>query len=459
LETNSKITTEIHRCLVEPRWGREGGRFPKAKLEEFIFKVFARFGLNVDAEEEKWQIFLCDFDDLVSEEDIRDKICEFLKRRVQATTFGTQDHRVVSDFKFNWNVKYDAGLNKFLSYSRNSRKAKNININEILREHMKTFDARQSTYNLFKSTLITMAICHDVKIVKPSQANPGSLLKTPSNTISNQNKKDVRNENNQLDKYFGNSHEELSMINFAKNVGLEFVNLDKKIFTLKNTLDVSEDEAGRTETYEFLGKIPFTHERRRMTVIVKMPETHRNQPTLGKGQQIEIKAFMKGSDDAVIARTARNLGQEVADDCERRIKELKAQGYKVIAFAERWITPSDWDNFWPCMNEETIDRFEQKFKLTGCAFFKETLNPHVEETVAQIKKAGIQFWVLSGDGIDACRHIGYACGMFDRKPTHEDFQNKHCEVIEIAYKDDLTKDTKELTRILEKKFLAHQKDK
>jgi hypothetical protein len=49
--------------------------------------------------------------------------------------------------------------------------------------------------------------------------------------------------------------------------------------------------------------------------------------------------------------------------------------------------------------------------------------------------------------------------MFDRKPTHEDFQNKDCEVIEIAYKDDLTKDTKELTKILEKKFLAHQKDK
>lgn len=183
LGANSKITTEIHQCLVEPRWGQERGKFPKEKLEEFIFKVYARFGLNVDAEEEIWQIFLCDCDDLVSEEDIREKICEFLKRRVQATTFGTHDHKVVSDFKCNWNVNYDIGLNKFLSYSRNSRKAKNININEILREHMKTFDARQSTYNLFKSTLTTMAICHDVKIVNPSQAKPGSLRKTPSTTI------------------------------------------------------------------------------------------------------------------------------------------------------------------------------------------------------------------------------------------------------------------------------------
>jgi P-type E1-E2 ATPase len=51
--------------------------------------------------------------------------------------------------------------------------------------------------------------------------------------------------------------------------------------------------------------------------------------------------------------------------------------------------------------------------LVGSTAIEDRLQDEVEETINQLKAAGIKVWVLTGDKIETAKNIGFACGLLE----------------------------------------------
>lgn len=62
--------------------------------------------------------------------------------------------------------------------------------------------------------------------------------------------------------------------------------------------------------------------------------------------------------------------------------------------------------------EETI---EQNLTLLGTTAVEDKLQDQVGEVIADLKKAGIHVWVLTGDKIETAINIGYSCKLLNEE--------------------------------------------
>jgi phospholipid-transporting ATPase len=68
--------------------------------------------------------------------------------------------------------------------------------------------------------------------------------------------------------------------------------------------------------------------------------------------------------------------------------------------------------------EKVADKIEQGFKLLGSTAIEDKLQDEVEETLEQMKEAGIKVWILTGDKIETAINIGYSCKLLDNQIKH-----------------------------------------
>lgn len=57
------------------------------------------------------------------------------------------------------------------------------------------------------------------------------------------------------------------------------------------------------------------------------------------------------------------------------------------------------------------EELEVEFDLIGSTAIEDKLQDEVGSTIYDIKKAGIQLWVLTGDKIETAINIGYSCQL------------------------------------------------
>jgi P-type E1-E2 ATPase len=65
-----------------------------------------------------------------------------------------------------------------------------------------------------------------------------------------------------------------------------------------------------------------------------------------------------------------------------------------------------------------MEKIEQGFKLLGSTAIEDKLQDEVEETLEQMKEAGIKVWILTGDKIETAINIGYSCKLLDNQIKH-----------------------------------------
>jgi len=68
------------------------------------------------------------------------------------------------------------------------------------------------------------------------------------------------------------------------------------------------------------------------------------------------------------------------------------------------------------MNKEqainkVAEELEVDFDLIGSTAIEDKLQEDVGKTIFDIKKAGIQLWVLTGDKVETAINIGYSCQL------------------------------------------------
>ena len=169
---------------------------------------------------------------------------------------------------------------------------------------------------------------------------------------------------------------------------------------LGNTLDlaiwkslepqVAEAELARANRVAIL---PFTFERRRTSVVL---EEDGNRRLLCKGAAEEILARCT----SVRLDGSKPL-EDAQDQVEQTLADLLGHGYRVLALAERPIE----------IKQRYSDADEQQLELLGFLVFADPPKPDAAESIARLKRLGIELKVLTGDHERTAAHVCDELGL------------------------------------------------
>lgn len=205
--------------------------------------------------------------------------------------------------------------------------------------------------------------------------------------------------------YHAASPDEAALVRGAQSIGYEFSNrTPERVFVTK---------FGQEEGYDVLNVFEFDSFRKRMSVVVRCPD--------GK-----IKIYTKGADTVIFERLATNNLIEVTS---QHLQRFAHDGFRTLCCAYAEIDKSKYDEWCSRFKEATLESGDQKTKqmesciaelernltLIGATAIEDKLQDDVPETIDTLLRAGINFWLLTGDKQETAINIGYSCKLISRK--------------------------------------------
>ncbi|XP_073746426.1 phospholipid-transporting ATPase VB isoform X4 [Callorhinus ursinus] len=185
---------------------------------------------------------------------------------------------------------------------------------------------------------------------------------------------------------------------------------------------------GTCLTFDVLCTLGFDSVRKRMSVVVRHPLTG------------EIIIYTKGA-DSVIMDLLEDPACVTDTDVEKKMRKIRARtqkhldlyardGLRTLCIAKKVITEDDfrrWVSF-RCEAEasldnrddllmETAQHLENQLTLLGATGIEDRLQEGVPDTIAALREAGIQLWVLTGDKQETAVNIAYSCRLLDQTDT------------------------------------------
>eukprot|EP00455_Lapot_gusevi_P036920 TRINITY_DN4116_c0_g3_i2.p1 TRINITY_DN4116_c0_g3~~TRINITY_DN4116_c0_g3_i2.p1 ORF type:complete len:1260 (-),score=363.04 TRINITY_DN4116_c0_g3_i2:462-4241(-) len=169
---------------------------------------------------------------------------------------------------------------------------------------------------------------------------------------------------------------------------------------------------GQVLEFEILAILEFTSHRKRMSVVLRDPRDNL------------IKLYCKGADTIVYDRLSE---QSKARDWEFTFRELEefakiglrtlVCAYKVLSeeeflewYRELKTARSDMQNrAGKVANAE--DMIERNLTLVGSTAIEDRLQDGVPDCIANLARAGIKIWILTGDKVETAINIGRSCRL------------------------------------------------
>ena len=223
-------------------------------------------------------------------------------------------------------------------------------------------------------------------------------------TVITEEKKTV--EGDPFIQYNASSPDELALANAARFWGFYFKERDENSnMVIENSIN------GKTEKYELLNVIEFDSARKRMTVIVRCPDDR-------------IMVICKGADSIIEKRLTP--GQVLLEQTNRFLEEYANEGLRTLLICYKFVEKDFYDQWNKKMKKamlqtvgkekainDVAEEIEVDFTLIGSTAIEDKLQDEVGKTIADIKRAGIQVWVLTGDKIETAINIGVSAGLLD----------------------------------------------
>ncbi|KAI9363507.1 hypothetical protein DFJ73DRAFT_792883 [Zopfochytrium polystomum] len=180
-------------------------------------------------------------------------------------------------------------------------------------------------------------------------------------------------------------------------------------FRAKSTLRLTNAD-NQTETYEILNTLEFNSDRKRMSVIVRHPDT-------GK-----IALFCKGADNIIMARLSTDQSKNPAErltKTDTALREFSETGLRTLMVAFRELTEDEYETFAEEYDAaenaladretkvaEVAEKIERDLVLLGCTAIEDRLQDLVPESIEYLLRCGIRLWVLTGDKKETAINIG-----------------------------------------------------
>lgn len=202
--------------------------------------------------------------------------------------------------------------------------------------------------------------------------------------------------------YQASSPDELALVQGAKSLGF--------VFDTRLPDRVSLKVMGVEETYEILNVLEFTSTRKRMSVIVRMPNG-------------TIRLMVKGADTVIYERLAKDQ-QPYKEITLEHLEAFATLGLRTLCIASVDVSEEfyqKWKGIYYTASTSIIDRerkieeaaelIEKNLKLLGATAIEDKLQEGVPDTIASLSKADIKIWVLTGDKQETAVNIGYSCRL------------------------------------------------
>lgn len=214
-----------------------------------------------------------------------------------------------------------------------------------------------------------------------------------------------------------------ALVAAAAYFGLSFTDLqdEKAIISVSGGGKRVKDMVNIPETkeiYNILQVIAFTSKRKKMAVIVE----HKGEITL----------LMKGAETAIqpcLAKTKAN--EELLKHTMAHMEEFSSEGLRCLLIGQSTLTRAVYDDWKvrykkasvnvaeiekkkankPNIIDDLEAEIENGLELIGCSAIEDKLQEGVPECIAELKKAGMNIWVLTGDKQETAINISVACNL------------------------------------------------
>ncbi|KAF5950191.1 hypothetical protein HYC85_012184 [Camellia sinensis] len=206
--------------------------------------------------------------------------------------------------------------------------------------------------------------------------------------------------------YKAQSQDEEALVRAAAYLHMVFVNKSA------NTLEINFN--GAMIQYEVLDTLEFTSDRKRMSVVVKDCKS---------GKMVLLS---KGADEAILPYACTGKQTRTFADAVEQYSQL---GLRTLCLAWHEIEEDEyreWSLLFKDANSSLVDRewkvaevcqrLEHNFEILGVAAIEDRLQDGVPETIQMLRKAGINFWMLTGDQQNTAVQIALSCNFVYPEP-------------------------------------------
>ncbi|KAF5732577.1 Aminophospholipid ATPase isoform 2 [Tripterygium wilfordii] len=227
--------------------------------------------------------------------------------------------------------------------------------------------------------LTVMAICNTVI---PMQSKTGAIL------------------------YKAQSQDEDALVHAAAQLHMIFANKNANIIDIRFH--------GSVIQYEVLETLEFTSDRKRMSVVVKDCRNG-NIFLLSKGADEAVLPYARAGQQKRIFTEAieqySQIGLRTLCLASRELKEDEYQAWSVMyKEASSTLVDREW------RIAEVCQRLEHDFEVLGVTAIEDRLQDGVPETIETLRKAGINFWMLTGDKQNTAIQIALSCNFISPEP-------------------------------------------
>ncbi|KAL4383278.1 hypothetical protein GQ457_15G002870 [Hibiscus cannabinus] len=206
--------------------------------------------------------------------------------------------------------------------------------------------------------------------------------------------------------YKAQSQDEDALVNAAAQLHMVYVNKNANILEIRCN--------GSVIKYEVLETLEFTSDRKRMSVVVK------------DCQNGKIVLLSKGADEAILPYAY--AGQQTRTFIEA-VEQYAQLGLRTLCLAWRELKEDEYQE-WSLMFKEAsstlvdrewriaevCQRLEHDFEVLGVTAIEDRLQDGVPETIETLRKAGINFWMLTGDKQNTAIQIALSCNFISPEP-------------------------------------------
>lgn len=176
-------------------------------------------------------------------------------------------------------------------------------------------------------------------------------------------------------------------------------------------------------TFQLLHVLPFDSVRKRMSVVVRHPLSHR------------VVVYTKGADSVIMellsaaSPDGAGLAKEqmmIREKTQKHLDDYAKRGLRTLCIAKKVMSDTEYEEWLRnhFLAETSIDnreelllesamRLENKLTLLGATGIEDRLQEGVPEAIEALHTAGIKIWMLTGDKQETAVNIAYACKLLE----------------------------------------------
>ena len=220
------------------------------------------------------------------------------------------------------------------------------------------------------------------------------------------------------------SPDETAFVAAAEHFGFEFVARDAE----RGLVILLDKTSGERHAVELLEVFPYESSRKRMSVIVRLPPAL--LALVGGGAAVRL--YCKGADSVVFERLGEGTAGSAPEELARLGDALEGwadEALRTLVWAKRPLPQFDeWHRRYVAASSSVLEitrhragepnkitelqaEAEGRLTLQGATAIEDKLQDGVPSTLADLRRAGIKVWMLTGDKVGTAKNIATACNI------------------------------------------------